>query len=89
MKDYEQLLTDELEKLDIYPFRVIFTKEYDCLVSLTFYTKLDLQDLLEKIKYSSICDKSGYEVYDDTNTLIIRSSAVVGFFNKLFNERKN
>lgn len=46
------------------------------LVSITFYTLSDLEEFLSILKYKSRCDKSGYSIFQDSNTIILKGSAI-------------
>lgn len=68
-----------LEKLEIYPFSVFFTDALelnDSILSITFYIQEDLDELLKILNYKNQCDKSGYNVFKDTNTICLSGIAL-------------
>lgn len=78
--DIEDRIRKKLNSLDIFPFSIICTfclNEYG-LLALTFYTKLDLEQILEKLNYKNQCDKSGYLIKD--TTLILTDLALINFY---------
>lgn len=68
-----------LEKLKIYPFSVFFTDALelrDSTLSITLYVKEDLDELLEILNYKNQCDKSGYKIFEETNTICLSGIAL-------------
>lgn len=78
----EQIIKKLTEDYDISPFSVIctFNTEHDGLVAITFYIHNDLIEVLNILDYANQCDKSGYEIFDKTNTLILYDLALVNFY---------
>lgn len=75
-----------LEKLELFPFSVICSFAIppgDGIVSITFYTKKDLSDFLKYIDYESQCDKTGYKVLGDNNTIILSGLGLINFYTLL------
>lgn len=63
-----------LTEHDIFPFSVFFTyvlNDKNGTLSITFYCRSNLQEFLILTGYDKLCDKSGYKVLYDTNTVII------------------
>lgn len=79
-----------LEKRELFPFMVFYTSKRDSdtldtgVLGVSFYLQEDLEELLTIIDYKSICDKSGYVVIPEYNTLIITSgSGIIDLWSKL------
>lgn len=72
-----------LEDREIYPFSVIFTNEFNGILSITLYTIDDLNEILDTLGYKSMCDKSGFTI--EKNTLLLSGMALMSF---LYNEKK-
>lgn len=82
--EVQEWIQSKLIEREIYPLTVFYTRK-DCgTLGLSFYSNYDLDEILEVIDYKSLCDKSGYIVIPEYNTLIItNSSEVVSFIDKL------
>lgn len=74
-------IRERLELLDIYPHSIIFTtccSELEMpVLSITFFTLSDLDQLLKALDYDKLCDKSDFTVFRETNTLILKGTTVV------------
>ena len=84
--ELEESIIKNLQSIDIYPFSVIFTYAVDSnsgSLSITFYLLQDLKDLLNYLDYDSQCDKSGYTILEDYNTIIFENMALVNIYSKL------
>lgn len=72
------------EYFNIYPFSVLYTECYGSpRLSVALFGSGDLQELLEIIGYKQRCDKTGYTVFYDKNTLLFYEKAKDHFFNIL------
>lgn len=85
-KEVEKLLI----KRELYPFNVFYTIDQSTkgweegLLAITLHTSLDLQELLEILDYRSCCDKSGYILLPDYNTLLVtKGSHLIDLWSKL------
>lgn len=75
----------KLSSYEIYPFSVIFTYSGgipDGLLSITFFLPTDIDKLLDILDYKSQCDKSGYFIIREYNTLILSGIALINFYTK-------
>lgn len=73
----------KLSSYDIYPFSVIFTYSggiSDGLLSITFFSNSDIDNLLKILNYENQCDKAGYYIIKDYNTLILSGIALINFY---------
>lgn len=82
----EKEVCKKLEKYDLYPFSIFYTdkafnnEDSDISLTITFYLKVDLDNFLRFINYSSQCDKSGYIIFRKSNTVILRDLALINFY---------
>lgn len=64
-----------LEEKETYPFNVTYTKALgsgkEGVLSITFFMREDLEEFLDLIDYGTTCDKSGYIILEETNTIIL------------------
>lgn len=73
----------KLSSYDIYPFSVVFTYaggKSDGLLSITFFLDSDLDKLLEVLDYQNQCDKSGYFIVKEYNTIVLSGIALINFY---------
>lgn len=66
-----------LEGHEIYPMSVTWTYEFGGLLAITFWVASDLHECLEILGYQRKCDKSGYDIFEQTNTLNISGMGLV------------
>ena len=72
-------ITKWLEENEIYASTVIFTFEIDGgLLSITTYSDLDYEDLINLIGYKTSCDKSGY-ILCEGRTILLKGIALANF----------
>lgn len=83
--DIENIFIKELDKLGICPFSIIFTYAgpNDGTLSITMYLKSDVKELLKYLDYYNRCDKSGYLINEDRNTVVIYGMALIDLYTKL------
>ena len=85
--EIQDLITEKLLKRDIYPFSAIFSylakKDYLGLLSITFYVPQQIYQVLDLLDYKYECDKSGYLIFDETNTLMFSGLALMKLIDKL------
>ena len=84
-KEIQEKVINFLNKINIMPFSVIFTYglEDGGTLSITFWIKDEIDELLEKINYRSICDKNGYMILEENNTVLISGFALMDFYSKI------
>lgn len=73
----------KLSSYELYPFSVIFTYSGgipDGLLSITFFSRQDIDRLLEILDYKNQCDKSGYYIIEEYNTVILSGIALINFY---------
>lgn len=70
-----------LEELGIIPYSLIFTYKIEggCL-SITLFMKEALDLLLKKLQYYEQCDKSGFNIFPESNTVILTGMALSNFY---------
>lgn len=71
-----------LEEKEIYPFSIVFTGKLGNggLLAITTYIKSDLGTLLEVLGYDVMCDKSGYVVLEENNTILMMGMALSNLY---------
>lgn len=78
-------IVSKLESWNLSPFSVTCTFRLggdngSGLLSITFFIKQDLDELLKRLDYTSQCDKSGYCILDDNNTIILTGMALLNLY---------
>ena len=79
----QEEVTKYLESKELYPYSVICSFSIppgDGILSITFFTSLDLEDFLNVLDYKNQCDKSGYLIFKDTNTTILKGLALFNLY---------
>lgn len=81
----QEEITKNLLRLELYPFSVIcsFVVNEGGTVAITFHIKEDLLEFLRYLDYDNQCDKSGYLVMEETNTILLSGLALIGFYTLL------
>lgn len=81
--EIQEAVTNLLISKNIYPMEVFYTflssnsGEMNGTLGLTFFTWLDLEEVLDLIDYHSMCDKSGILVFKETNSIILTSGDAI------------
>ena len=83
--EIQESVIKRLSDYDISPFSVIFTfqTEHDGLLAITFYINQDLQEVLKILDYKNQCDKSGFLVLEEQNTLLLYDLALINFYTNI------
>lgn len=85
--EIQEAVIKKLTEHGISPFSVIFTYESSNveggLLSITVYLESELDELLDIIEYRSQCDKTGFTLLPETNTLIVTGMALINLYLKL------
>lgn len=83
--EVQEWIQSRLIQRDIYPLTVFYTYLGGSggTLGLSFYTKFDLEEVLEVLEYSCLCDKTGFLVIPQTNTLIVTGQAILHIGEKL------
>lgn len=81
-------IQDEIEKrlsnYDINPYSVICSFAFDSgIVSITFYLNSDLLEFLDILDYKNQCDKSGYLILENNNTIILSGLGLINLYTLL------
>lgn len=81
-------IQDEIEKrlssYDINPYSIICSFAFDSgIVSITFYLNSDLLEFLDILDYKNQCDKSGYLILEDNNTIILSGLGLINLYTLL------
>jgi hypothetical protein len=71
-----------LEAREIYPFSVIYTYQLGNggLLAITTYMKDDLTELMSILGYAVMCDKSGYVLLEENNTVLLMGMALSNLY---------
>ena len=90
-EEIQNNVTKFLVDHEIFPFSVIYT---DCfgvggLLAITFWISLDTGELLDCLDYSRICDKNGFIILEENNTVMMTGYAFLNFYSKVLNHVKN
>ena len=75
----------KLSSYEIYPFSVIFTYSggiQSGLLSITFFLDSDIDKLLNILDYQNQCDKTGYLIIREYNTIILSGIALINFYTR-------
>lgn len=81
-------IQDKIEKrlsnYDINPYSIICSFAFDSgIVSITFYLNSDLLEFLDILDYKNQCDKSGYLILEDNNTIILSGLGLINLYTLL------
>lgn len=77
-------IVDKLDKYDIHPYSILCSFAIDeGIVSITFFLKQDLLEFLDLLDYKNQCDKSGYLIMKDNNTIILSGLALINLYTLL------
>lgn len=79
----QERVTKWLEEKETYPFNVTYTRALgsgnEGLLSITFFMRDDLEEFLDLIDYKTTCDKAGYIILEDSNTVILVGLALIRY----------
>ena len=84
--EIQESIINKLQSREIYPFSVLFSFESPDgggMLSVTFYIRADLDELLGILNYKSQCDKSGWTIIEKTNTVIFTGLALLHLYTHL------
>ena len=85
-EELQENIIGKLQSRDLNPFSVIFSYEAGDtggMLSITFYLRDEMAELLEILKYKSQCDKSGWGIIEKTNTIIFTGLALLHVYSVL------
>lgn len=85
MLNFQETIREKLEEVEIFPFSIVSTLAAgrQGLCSITLTSKSQLEDFLNYLDYNSQCDKSGYLIIEETNTVLLDGIALVRFYSML------
>lgn len=82
--EIQERVTNFLTDHNIYPFSVTISYSIDSgILGITFYFTQDLNDFLGIMGYEYLCDKSGYTILENTNTVLISGLPLVKLYTEL------
>lgn len=82
--EIQELVGEWLRNKNIFPASVTLTYKYfDGLLAITFYFEQDLNEFLDLVDYKYSCDKNGYAIMRDTNTVFLFNLPLVKFYTLL------
>lgn len=79
----QKVTQKQLEDWGLCPFSIICTFELmdgSGLLAITFYLKEDVEEFLDKLDYKSQCDKTGFYVIEETNTIILTGIPLINLY---------
>lgn len=78
---FQESVIQFLGEHDIYPFSVIYTYELsNGILAITTYVKEDYESILDLLDYKSQCDRSGYLLFPEYNTMLLRGMALANLY---------
>ncbi len=80
---FQSNVTSMLERNNLSPFSVVSTFINDGFVAVTFYIEHDLKEFLELLDYKNQCDKSGFLVIGESNTVILSGMGLLTLYTLL------
>lgn len=87
--EIEETIQEVLVGRNLYPFSIFYTflgdsDNFSGTLGISFYTRIDLEELLDILDYKSLCDKNGFIILEDSNTVIItRGESIMQLWSKL------
>lgn len=82
-EEIQKNVTEYLTGHNIFPFSVIYTECFGGILSITFWINTDIDEFLSYIDYKCLCDKTGYIILRETNTILIYNFALLNFYSKV------
>lgn len=82
MNEIEKFVESWLISKNIFPFSVLYVKDPQFL-KISVHLESDIQEILEIIKYSSLCDNSGIHIFNDT--ILFMEMGLINFFKHVDN----
>lgn len=82
----QENIIGKLQSRDLNPFSVIFSYEAGDpggMLSITFFLREEMMELLDILKYKKQCDKSGWVIIEKTNTIILSGIALLHVYGAL------
>lgn len=82
----QEEVIQKLQSYDISPFSVLFSYEAGDsggMLSITFYLEAELYEILDRLNYKNQCDKSGWIIRKENNTIILSGLALLHLYTNL------
>lgn len=84
MNGLEEMIEKWMISKNIYPFSVLYSKDPQFL-KISLFLKNDIQELLDLTGYSKVCDNSGVQVFQETNTILYTGVSLINFLRYVDN----
>lgn len=77
--EVQEWIQERLIIREIYPLTVFYTYlgSPGGTLGISLYSRFDLEELLEILEYKSLCDKGGFLIIPETNTLIVTGQSIL------------
>lgn len=81
----QESVIEKLQEHNISPFNVTFTYSGNegGILSITFYISFELDEFLDLLDYKTQCDKSGYTILREQNTILVSNMALIRLYTNL------
>lgn len=84
MNGLEEMIEKWMISRNIYPFSVLYSKDPQFL-KISLFLKNDIQELLDLTGYHEVCDNSGVQVFQETNTILYTGVSLINFLRYVDN----
>ena len=84
MNGQEEIIEKWMISKNIYPFSVLYSKDPQFL-KISLFLKNDIQELLDLTGYFEVCDNSGVQVFQETNTILYTGVSLINFLRYVDN----
>lgn len=84
MNGLEEMIEKWMISKNIYPFSVLYSKDPQFL-KISLFLKNDIQELLDLTGYSEVCDNSGVQIFQETNTILYTGVSLINFLRYVDN----
>lgn len=82
--EIQESVTKWLLSKNIFPESVTLSYKYfDGLLAITFYIKEDLKEFLDLVDYKYSCDKSGFAIIEETNTIFLFGIPLIKLYTEI------
>lgn len=84
MNGLEEMIEKWMISKNIYPFSVLYSKDPQFL-KISLFLKNDIQELLDLTGYPEVCDNSGVQIFQETNTILYTGVSLINFLRYVDN----